>query len=125
MTAMSNQFAIQAGPLIRGSTEVPVPPRNAASGPPIVTTQTAQTTAHQQASAAAQTAIMRPIALFANPSYRFDPTTDFVVIEFHDGTGAINNTIPTQRQLEAYRTHQAVPPGEPTAVPSDGKTASG
>jgi hypothetical protein len=51
-----------------------------------------------------------------------------VVIEFHDNTGAVSNSIPSQRQLEAYRTGQEIPPTEqpsPTPRAADGKTAAG
>jgi len=52
----------------------------------------------------------KPVPLFVNPSYQFDPTVGLVVIEFHNDTGAISNSIPSARQLELYRTHQAIPP---------------
>src|ERR1700733_3527174 len=69
----------------------------------------------------------KPVQLYVNPSFRFDPTVGLVVIEFHDNTGAVSNSIPSQRQLEAYRTGQKTPPGEPAPTPqaTDGKIASG
>ena len=69
----------------------------------------------------------KPVQLYINPSFRFDPTVGLVVIEFHDNTGAVSNSIPSQRQLEAYRTGQQTPPGEPAPTPqaTDGKIASG
>ena len=54
----------------------------------------------------------KPAPLFVNPDYRFDPTLGLVVMEFHDSAGTVTNTIPSQRQLEAYRTHQQTMPGE-------------
>jgi hypothetical protein len=122
MTAMSNQLTIQAGLPIHGPADSPVPPRQTTPASAPVHSPTA---AHTVAPAAQTASVVKPVALFANPSYRFDPTTGFVVIEFHDGKGAISNSIPTQRQLQAYRTHQEVPPGEPTSTPANGKTAAG
>ena len=109
MTDMSNSFTIQAGLPIHGAAETVVPPRNVAPDP-----MRSEVTRQAQ-----------PTALLANPSFRFDPTTGFVVIEFRDGKGTVSNTIPSQRQLAAYRTHQQSPPGEPTATPGDGKTSAG
>ena len=80
---------------------------------------------------AAQTPAVKPVPLFVNPRFQFDPTVGLVVIEFHDDQGAVNSTIPSQRQLAAYRNHQATPPGqeappEPKAPPpTHGKTAAG
>ena len=42
-------------------------------------------------------------ALVANPSLRFDAASGLVVIEFHDQAGDVTTSIPTVRQLEAYR----------------------
>jgi hypothetical protein len=70
----------------------------------------------------------KPVPLYVNPSYQFDPTVGLVVIEFHDNAGTLTNSIPTQRQLEAYRTHQETPPGEGTpSIPqaANGKTTAG
>lgn len=39
-----------------------------------------------------------------NPTLRLDPSLGMVVIEFRDGQGALKNSIPTQQQLDAYRT---------------------
>lgn len=38
-----------------------------------------------------------------NPTLRLDPGLAIVVIEFRDETGAVRSTIPTEQQLEAYR----------------------
>ena len=64
----------------------------------------------------------KPVQLFANPSFRFDPSVGLVVIEFHDDAGNVENSIPSQRQLAAYRTHQQTLPGQrapgaPTSPP--------
>jgi hypothetical protein len=104
---MSNHLSIQAALPIHG-TGAPV--RSNASAAP------------QAAAAAAQ-----PAQVFVNPAFRFDPSVGMVVIEFHDDSGKMTNSIPTERQLQAYRTHQETP-GEqaaPPPQPVDGKTSAG
>src|SRR5271163_4683313 len=104
MSAMSNALLIQAGLPIAGS------------GAPSTGSAPNETPA---------TPVVKPVQLFVNPSYQFDPTVGLVVLEFHDNTGAVSNSIPSQRQLEAYRTGQETPPtGQPTPTPQavDGKT---
>jgi hypothetical protein len=59
-----------------------------------------------------------PAALVANPSLRFDAVSGLVVIEFHDASGDVTTSIPTLRQLEAYRIW-----GQP--VPSEDVLTSG
>jgi len=39
----------------------------------------------------------------ANPRLTVDPSVNRVVLEFFNSSGAITNTIPSQKQLEAYR----------------------
>jgi hypothetical protein len=41
-----------------------------------------------------------------NPSLRIDPSLGIVVMEFRDRSGAVAATLPTQRELEAYRSAQ-------------------
>ena len=109
---MSNQMLIQAGQAALGSGASP--PGSTPAQPP---------------SAAAAAA--KPVPLFVNPSFEFDPTVGMVVIAFHNDTGAVTNSIPSQRQLEAYRNHQETPPGEQgpsipkASAPVYGKTATG
>jgi hypothetical protein len=106
---MSSPFSIQAGLPVGASVE---PSR---SSTPTQTPPPA-------------TAVAKRVQLFVNPSFRLDPTVGFVVIEFHDNTGAVTSTIPSQRQLQAYRSHQATPPGEqPPIAPrtADAKTSTG
>jgi hypothetical protein len=73
----------------------------------------------------------KPVPLFVNPSFQFDPTVGIVVIDFHNDSGVVTNSIPSQRQLEAYRTHREALPGEqapPTPKPpppGNGKTTAG
>ena len=38
-----------------------------------------------------------------NPQLRLDPALGLVVIEFRDDAGTVTTSIPSQRQLEAYR----------------------
>ena len=38
-----------------------------------------------------------------NPTLRLDPALGMVVIEFHDRSGALTTSIPSQRQLAAYQ----------------------
>jgi hypothetical protein len=62
-----------------------------------------------------------------NPSLRLDGALGMVIIEFHAESGAVTTSIPTERQLEAYRvwertgTEGEPPPGRspsPSAAPS-------
>jgi len=55
--------------------------------------------------------------LYLSPSLQIEPGLGVVVIEFRDATGNVTDSIPSQRQLQAYRLHQATPPGliDPTA----------
>ena len=52
-----------------------------------------------------------------NPSLRLDGVLGMVIIEFHSESGTVTASIPTERQLEAYRvwertgTDGAPPPG--------------
>ena len=38
-----------------------------------------------------------------NPTLRLEPSLGLVVIEFHNDTGSITTSIPSQRQIEAYQ----------------------
>ena len=40
---------------------------------------------------------------FPNPTFQLDAALGIVVIQFHDAAGAVTNSIPSQRQLDAYR----------------------
>ena len=44
-----------------------------------------------------------------NPTLRLDPALGLVVIEFRDESGNVATSIPSQRQLEAYRRSQESP----------------
>jgi hypothetical protein len=67
------------------------------------------------AQAAAPAAPSTP--LYLSPSLQIEPGLGLVVLEFRDATGNVTDSIPSQRQLQAYRLHQATPPGliDPTA----------
>ena len=108
---MSNQLSIQAALPLRSSGDNTVPLRGSApaqSGAPVA----------------------KPVRLFVNPSFQFDPTVGIAVIQFHDNAGNVTNTIPSQRQLAAYRQHEATPGEQPPPVPktpqlAQGKTSAG
>ncbi len=48
-----------------------------------------------------------------NPTLQLNAALGLVVIEFLSKTGAITTSIPTQRELAAYRDGTAEPPGTP------------
>lgn len=50
---------------------------------------------------------------FPNPTLRLDPGLALVVIEFRDGAGEVRDTIPTQAQLDAYRSWERNKSGTP------------
>ena len=71
---------------------------------------------------AAATTTGKPARLYVNPDYQFDPTLGLVVMEFHDASGNLTNSIPSQRQLDAYRTQMQT---EATSKPPDGTPSVG
>jgi hypothetical protein len=104
MTTMLHPLSSAAAPPLHGSGDPIAPPRS---------------------STPAVSAAPQSTALFVNPSFQFDPTVGLVVIQFRDDKGAISDTIPSQRQLAAYRDHQAALPGEGSPLAGDGKITSG
>ncbi len=46
-----------------------------------------------------------------NPMLTLDPALGLVVLQFRDGAGGATTSIPTQQQLDAYRSGSASPPG--------------
>jgi hypothetical protein len=38
-----------------------------------------------------------------NPTVRFDPALELVVIEFYSAAGSVTTSVPSQRQLQEYR----------------------
>lgn len=56
---------------------------------------------------------------FPNPSLRLDHGLGMVVIEFRDPGGQVTRSIPSQRQIDAYRSHQIdTLPGTHAAEPA-------
>lgn len=49
--------------------------------------------------------------IYANPKLYLDPQLELVVMEFRDTSGKATTTFPSQRQMEAYRSHQEAVPG--------------
>jgi len=97
---MSSQLSIQAALPVLGSG---VPAQSAAP------TQALPVSPPAQAASPAA----KPVPLFTNPSSQFDPTVGLVVLDFHNDSGTVTSSIPSERQLEAYRTGLETPPGEP------------
>jgi len=52
---------------------------------------------------------------YVNPTLRLDAELGLVVMEFRDDSGSLTATIPSERQIEAYRAHQEPSPGRTTA----------
>jgi hypothetical protein len=84
----------------------------------------ANTTDTTPAGAAPSSLAVAPGQQFPNPRLRLDPGLGMVVIEFRDDGGEVTNSIPSQRQLDAYRMHQEAPgtaqpdtPTRPQATP--------
>jgi hypothetical protein len=55
-----------------------------------------------EAPAGPQAGANRPIG--PNPSLRFEPTLGLVVFELRDSAGEVTRSVPTERELRAYRT---------------------
>ena len=64
-----------------------------------------------------------------NPSERLDPGLGLIVLSLHDAAGQVTDSIPTARQLQAYRawqetrvgaTQRPTPPVLPDGVPFSG-----
>lgn len=77
---------------------------------PAVRTASNPPDAKRAAEAVATTAPASPREVLANPTLRLDASLGLVVIEFRDSGGNVTHSIPSQRQMEAYRTHQETPP---------------
>jgi len=59
---------------------------------------------------AAEPATLEPPAVAVpvfNPRLRLDPELNLVVLEFRTGTGELRDSIPSPRELDAYRREQA------------------
>ncbi|MGC8524322.1 MAG: hypothetical protein ACP5M5_08550 [Acidibrevibacterium sp.] len=109
-----SQTAIEHGVIMSGQVSV-----NTAALPSV---STARSVANPSSSAAAPSPApaASPQAPFLNPQMTIDPALGITVIEFLSSTGAVENSIPSQHQLDAYRQAQA----EQT-TPAPGTVAKG
>lgn len=92
---MPNDLTIHPIPSVPAAPEAHGEPRHENFAPP-------------QAAASGSTA--QP---YVNPSLRLDAALGLVVIEFHDDSGKLTSSIPSQRQIDAYRRHEDTRPGQP------------
>jgi hypothetical protein len=77
-----------------------------------------------QRSPAADPVPAPPVATpIVNPTLRLDAALGLVVIEFHNDSGAITTSIPSQRQLQEYQRWQATRLG-PAPQQNPGNSAS-
>jgi hypothetical protein len=88
-----------------------------AVGTPVASPDRVQSYQPAPTAAAAPKASASPLP---NPTLRFDAVLGMLVIEFRNDAGDVASSIPTQRQLDAYRLRfdTASPPGSPP-VPTD------
>jgi hypothetical protein len=104
---MPNELIVGAVKPLTGSAEKPADPK---TGTFVTPSATAPAGAPQ---------------LFANPTLSFDSTLGLLVIEFRDPTGKVASSIPSQKQLEAYRLHEVPLPGQKAAEPAPTEGAAG
>ena len=103
---MPTDLSVQAvGPVV-GASENPAQPKPQTFTPP------------------AQAPPSSAPVLVTNPTLRFDVASGLVVIEFHDAAGDVTTSIPTLRQLEAYRQWSQPLPGQTSAPGSGVPTAA-
>lgn len=93
--AMPNDLSIKAVAAVTGASENPAEPQPEAFIPP------------------ANGPPAAPALPMPNPQLRLDPALGLVVIEFRDEKGVITTSIPSRRQLEAYRMWEKTPPDAP------------
>ena len=96
---MPTDLSVQAVGPVLGASENPAQPKPETFTPP------------------AQAPPQAPTVVIANPTLRFDVASGLVVIEYRDPSGDVTTSIPTLRQLEAYRQWSRPLPGQ-TAVPA-------
>lgn len=95
-----------------------IPPFRAAEVPPAATPMRA-------AASPVPAAEVAPAPALPNPALRIEPALGLVVLEFRDNAGEVAETIPTQRELEAYRSAARTSAPEPqTSSPPAGSSAS-
>jgi hypothetical protein len=79
----------------------------------------ARATARSSPDIAASEPTTAPAPWYPNPSLHIDPALGIVIIEFHDKPGEVSSSIPTARQLAAYRSafgQTAAPPPQPAVA---------
>lgn len=59
-----------------------------------------------------------------NPAMHIDPELGLVVIEYHDTEGKLTGSLPTPRQLDAYRMTMQVPPNAQATPAAADQTAA-
>jgi hypothetical protein len=91
---MPNDLTIHPIPSVLAASEAHGEPRHENIAPP---------------AAAASGSTAQP---YVNPSLRLDAALGLVVIEFHDEAGKLTSSIPSQRQIDAYRRHEDTRPGQ-------------
>ncbi|HUN43499.1 MAG TPA: hypothetical protein VMU81_24655 [Acetobacteraceae bacterium] len=96
---MPTDLSVQAVGPVLGSSENPAQPKPETFTPP------------------AQAPPQSPPVVIANPTLRFDAASGLVVIEYRDANGDVTTSIPTLRQIEAYRQWSRPLPGQ-TAAPT-------
>jgi hypothetical protein len=69
-----------------------------------------------EASAATPTARALAAPPMPNPRLRLDPSLSLVVIEFRDAGGEVSQSIPSPKELAAYRDQPRAEPGEAPAT---------
>jgi hypothetical protein len=52
-----------------------------------------------------------------NPGFHLDPALNIVVLQFYDAEGNVTQSIPSQKQLDAYRTDDGASAGHATQKP--------
>lgn len=67
-------------------------------------------TPHRPAATAAAVPPARTEPPAVSPALRVEPALNLVVIEFRDPKGAVQHSIPSARELDAYRSGAAEPP---------------
>ena len=83
-----------------------------------------QRTSADQASAATQIAPSQSAGINLatipppiNPDFHLDPALNIVVLQFFDAKGNVTSSIPSQKQLDAYRLDGGPSPGHTTSQP--------
>lgn len=79
---------------------------------PLPAPSPAPTPAPAQAIDASPGPTVAPAPPRANPQLRIDAALNMVVLEFRGADGAVRHTLPTSRELDAYRQGMPVPPAK-------------